>query len=131
MRRSPVAVPPEKPLRAPRSNHKPTRTSPLPFHPARSVFPFRGPLSAHTFFPRTQECGGLPHPFRGALGDPHERFGDRALDAHGYLIGSIDLGRRRIDVDDTLVMPRVPSRRRVLHQIITDADDHIGPIEPT
>ena len=59
-----------------------------------------------------------------------QRLGDGTLDADGYLIRGIHLGRRRIDVHDAFVVARVPPRRRVLHEIVPDANDHIGPIEP-
>src|SRR5919108_2194299 len=67
---------------------------------------------------------------RAALGNPQQRFGDRTLNTHGHLIGSIHLSWRGIDVHDALVPPCVPACRRVLHEIVTRADDHIGAIEP-
>ena len=45
------------------------------------------------------------------------------------LVGGIDLGRLRVDVDDPLAAVRVPRRRRVLDEVVADADDEVGAVE--
>ena len=44
-------------------------------------------------------------------------------------VGGVDLRRLGVDVDDPLGTVRVPRRWCVLHQVVPDADDEVGPIE--
>ena len=43
----------------------------------------------------------------------------------GQVVG-VDLGRQGVDVDDPHVAVGVPRRRRLLDQVVADADDQIG-----
>ena len=44
-------------------------------------------------------------------------------------VRGIDLGRLRVDVDDPLRAVRIPRRRRVLDEVVPDADDEVRAIE--
>ena len=62
-----------------------------------------------------------------------EQAGERTVDVPDQLdfrlIGGIDLGRLRVDVDDALAAAGVPRGWRVLHEVVPHADDEVGSIE--
>src|SRR5437867_1228725 len=84
---------------------------------------------------RLLDCrGGWNRPQRGArradsLPQGLQRFADFAdyLDL-GEVVGG-DLRRKRIDVDNPPVPPRIPRTRVVLDEVIADADHQVGVIE--
>ena len=83
-------------------------------------------------FARLVASGGVPSADAGRqdrLEQPRQRTVDVADELDRRPVRRVDLGRLGIDVDDHLVAVRVPRRRGVLHEVISDADHEIGAIE--
>ena len=66
--------------------------------------------------------------------DRGEEPAERAVDVADQLdlgpVLGVDLGRLGVDVDDPLAAVGVPAGRRVLDEVVADADHEIRPVEP-
>ena len=63
------------------------------------------------------------------LVDLPERVGDVGLDVEHHGVVAVDLGWIEVDVDDSRRAVVVPEARRVLHEVVADADDEVGFVE--
>ena len=63
------------------------------------------------------------------LVDLPQRVGDVGLDVEHHGVVAVDLGRLEVDVDDPGRPVVVPEARRVLDEVVPDADDQVGRVE--
>ena len=63
-----------------------------------------------------------------------QQAAERAADVADQLdlgpVRRVDLGRRRVDVDDPIGAARVPAPGRVLDRVVAHRDHQVGPVEP-
>ena len=63
------------------------------------------------------------------LVDLPQGVGDVGLDVEHHRVVAVDLGRLEVDVDDPRGPVVVPEARRVLDEVVADADDQVGVVE--